>query len=481
MPEYRRSARLQHFRLITVLCLALLLGACSHPTVKKAPSRPSPDADIEDVLRIPQRFEPLTAAAGDSLAIGDACRNQLLDEFYRNFFRPWTSPVPFFDPTESKDFMRREGTSKWSGVNKRRVPKRQLQSILENCALETFPSRNEAAIAVAPGHLRGLPTMLPLYKPSEGAPFDMLSYPQVKLNEPLRVLHRSRDGAWLFVESVYSTGWLETRDVALVDRTLIGTWMHSPHLVIVRDYAAVSDGRGIGNYPSKIGTLLPLLQNGVGWWEARVASVGDGGRAVVRTTRIPMAAAAPFPVPFDQEHVALIGNEMLGQPYGWGEIYGLRDCSALVRDFFLPFGIWLPRTALDQIYSVRQRVELGSLSPAEKEEVIKQKGIPFLSLLFKPGHIMLYAGMDPNGRPLVFQDAWSIRVKDGEGERTKIIGGSVITTLKPGEELGLVPGGSLLERAMMMATLTSRCNGVPRRTPPLRVKESTPSPPLPSP
>jgi hypothetical protein len=462
MPELRITPRLCIFSLITSICLALLLGACSHAP-KQATPRPRPDADIEDVLRIPQKFEPLVSAAGGRLAIEGACRNQLLDEFYRNYFRPWNSPAPFVDPREAKDLMRQEGRARWSGVNKRRVPKRLMQSLLENCALETFPSRNEPAIAVAPAHLRGLPTVLPLYKPSEGAPFDMMSYPQVKLNEPLRVLHRSRDGAWLFVESAYSTGWLETRDVALVDRALIETWTHSSHLVVVKDYAAIADGRGIGNYPAKVGTILPLLSRGEGWAEAWVASAGDGGRAVVRATRIPVTAVAPFPMTFDQASIALVGNELLGQQYGWGEIYGLRDCSALLRDFFLPFGIWLPRTALDQVTSVRHRVELGSLGPAEKEEMIKQKGVPFLTLLYKPGHIMLYAGMDQQGRPLVFQDAWSIRVKEGKGEKTKIIGSSVITTLKPGAELGLVAGQSLLERITQMAILTQRCKDVPPR------------------
>jgi hypothetical protein len=482
-----RRARLYRFRIITVICLAALLEACTTPAAKVKtgvqtsvkPSGPAPggkpgaaalpDAEIADVLRIPQQVDPLAVAAGDRLNIGDACRNQLLEEFYRNFFRPWTSPAPLNDVTETADFMRQEGRSRWSGVNKRRVPKSQLQVIMDNCALDTFPSRNQAAIAVAPAHLRGLPTQLPLYKPSEGAPFDMLSYPQVKLNEPLRVLHRSRDGAWLFVESPYSNGWLETRDVALVDRGLMDTWMHSPHVVMIRDLATVPDGRGIGTYQSKTGTVLPLVRQGDGWWEVRVASAGEGGMAVVRSTRIPEGAAAPFPLPFDQANVTLIGDELLGEPYGWGEIYGLRDCSALLRDFFLPFGIWLPRTASDQIASVRPRVELSMMPAAEKEDLIRKNGVPFLTLLFKPGHIMLYAGLDREGRPLVFQNAWSIKVQDGSGERTKILGGSMITTLKPGEELGLVPGSSLLDRVTVMGTVTGRCKELSRRNRTLRV------------
>jgi hypothetical protein len=478
------GSSLAHRRLLSgigIVCMALLLGACGHTTVKKttavevlvvkkttvveAPvcdsaarvARPAADTDIEDVSRIPQNLAGLAAAAGERLSIGDGCRNQLLDQFERHFFRPWSSSDPLFDYAESRDFMKKEAHENWYGANKRKVPAKQLQELLENCALDSFPSRKETAVAVAPAHLRGLPTQMPLYRHFDDSPFDMISYPQVKLNEPLRVLHASRDGVWLFVETGYSNGWLEARDVAIVDRAFIDSWTQAPHLVIVRDLVPVPDGRGAGTFRSKIGTILPLARAGDGWWEVRVVSAGKEGRAQDGVSRIPGSAAASFPLEFTKENVSLLGDQLLGQPYGWGEIYDLRDCSAMLRDFFLPFGIWLPRTSGDQIASIPGRLELAALAPAKKEQLIKSKALPFLTLLYKPGHIMLYAGMDREGRPLVFHDAWSIRVKDGSGERSQIIGATAITTLEPGKELGLVPGSSLLERVTELATVTNRC------------------------
>ena len=169
--------------------------------------------------------------------------------------------------------------------------------------------------------------------------------------------------------------------------------------------------------------------------------------------------AAPHPLAFNRENVALIGNQLIGQPYGWGEMYGLRDCSAMLRDFFMPFGIWMPRTATDQIASVRQRLNLSGFTPRDKEEAIGRQGLPFLSLFFKPGHVMLYIGTDPEGRPLVFHNVWSIRVKDAAGAGLHYIGRAVITTLEPGKELGLAEGGTLLEQGTALATITDRCAG----------------------
>jgi len=465
-----------------ILWGALFIAGCSHapaqaptaacPVLPKAPAtseavptfRPPRDLDVEDLRRIPQKLSEVIGPSSGTIEIEQSCRSQLVDEFRRRYFHPWTSAVPLFEHAETVSFMKQEANGEWYGVNEREVKRQQLQEILHNCALESFPSRNDTAIAVAPAHLRGLPTPLPLYKPNEGPPFDMLSYPQVKLNEPLRILHASRDGAWLFVETGYTNGWLESRDVALVDRAFISSWMQPPHLVITRDKAPVEDGRGVGTFQTKIGTVLPLARGGNGWWEVRVASAGEGGRVESRVTRVEGQAAAPFPIEFNEKNLGLIGDQLLGQPYGWGELYDLRDCSALLRDFFMPFGIWLPRTSADQIASAPHR-QLGGLPAADKEALIKKEALPFLTLIYKPGHIMLYAGKDPAGRPLLFHDAWSVHLTGGARGRKQIIGFAVVTTMEPGKELGLWPGGSLLEKATELATITERCNHHPKKHP----------------
>jgi len=438
-----------------IVCAALaLLGACAPPIGQRPALR---DQEIDDVVRLPQEIAPYSVAVGAQLAIGEECSAMLLEEFRKRYFAPWTHVAPQYDSAETKELMRKTALGTWHGENRRIMAPKLMQDLLDNCALESFPSRNETAIAAAPAHLRGLPTRLPLFTTPDDYPFDMLQYPNVKLNEPLRVLHASKDGIWLFVENAYSAGWLEARDVALADRNFIDSWMERQQLVIVRDYATVTDSRWVTGHRAKIGTILPLVAAGDGWWEVAVASAGEGRKAVSSLARLPREAAAGCPLAFNRENVALIGNQLLGQPYGWGEMYGLRDCSAMLRDFFLPFGIWLPRTAADQIASVSQHLELHGLSSAEKEETIRREGRPFLTLLYKPGHIMLYVGTDPAGRPLVFHNAWTVRVKDAAGERVHFIGKAVITTLEPGKELGLAEGVTLLEQGTALATITDRC------------------------
>jgi hypothetical protein len=445
--------------ILSAICSILAaLGGCAAPLEKgSSVGRHREITEIDDVILLPQEITTYANVAGERLTIGTGCRNTLLAEFRERFYAPWTHASSRYDLPETKKSMRKVAQAKWYGVNRRPMPAGLLRGILDNCALDKFPSRNEKAISIRPSHLRGLPTHLPLFTAANAYPFDMLQYPQVKANEPLRVLHVSRDGIWLFVETAYSNGWLESRDVAIADQGFIDSWMALPQLVIIRDDATVKVEKSETSYRSEIGTFLPLVEAGEAWWEAEVATVGKGRKAEISLTRISREVAGRFPLPFNRENITLIGNQLAGQPYGWGEMFGLRDCSAMLRDFFQPFGIWLPRTSADQIASVRQRLDLSGKQPWEKEEMIRRQAVPFLSLFYKPGHIMLYIGQDSKGQPLVFHNAWSIQVKDAAAGHSQFIGKAVITTLEPGKEAGLVEGSSLLENITTISTITDRC------------------------
>ena len=77
---------------------------------------------------------------------------------------------------------------------------------------------------------------------------------------------------------------------------------------------------------------------------------------------------------------------MMGQRYGWGGMFGERDCSALTRDLFTPFGLWLPRNSVAQARTGAIS-SLEGMSAKEKEEAILRNGVPFLSLMGMRGHM----------------------------------------------------------------------------------------------
>ena len=92
-----------------------------------------------------------------------------------------------------------------------------------------------------------------------------------------------------------------------------------------------------------------------------------------------------------------------------------------------------------------------------------EKGVPYLSLLWRKGHVMLYIGAS-KGRALIFHNIWGIRIKDLQGhEGRKIIGQAVITGLTPGRELSDMDtaAGSLLDNIAAMNILSADVREAP--------------------
>ena len=166
-----------------------------------------------------------------------------------------------------------------------------------------------------------------------------------------------------------------------------------------------------------------------------VATNKSSGYAVIKHGHVSRDAAAVKPLRLNSLNAVKIANELLGEPYGWGGLYGNRDCSSMTRDFFTPFGIWLPRHSEDQVKEAGYYIDLQGIPPEQKEKIIIEKGIPYLTILWRKGHVMLYIGAQ-NGQALIFNNIWGIKTKDLRGrEGRKIIGQAVITTLRPGSEL----------------------------------------------
>ena len=132
--------------------------------------------------------------------------------------------------------------------------------------------------------------------------------------------------------------------------------------------------------------------------------------------------------------MALLSNRLINQSYGWGGLYNNRDCSSMIRDLFTPFGIWFPRNSKSQ-KNVGKSKNISKLSDKKKESYILNNAIAYKTLLWLPGHIMLYIGKE-NNKPLVFHNIWGLRTID-EMKRL-IIGKAVITTLTPGSEISYI-------------------------------------------
>jgi hypothetical protein len=145
-------------------------------------------------------------------------------------------------------------------------------------------------------------------------------------------------------------------------------------------------------------------------------------------------------LPYTQKNMAYEAFKMLHQPYGWGEMFGARDCSRFTMDLFSTFGILMPRNSKLQ---ARVGISLGQLegkTTKEKQKIL-DRAIPLATTLRLPGHIMLYLGRE-NGKYYVIHNTWGIQKAGWFGPSVKKIGRTVVSDLSLGKS---GPNGSLLD------------------------------------
>lgn len=415
---------------------------------------PGHDYELADIRSIIQDF-----GAVEPFQLGNApdglCAKRLADEYLDNLYAPWFSDNPLLDVSRAVTAMVAFGQRGWYGENLRHVPPVTLAAYLENSELSSFPALRKRAVALVPTAVRELPTDRPLFRSPDGFPFDALQNTLLKTGEPVQVLHRSGDGIWLFIATADCWGWVAARDMVFVDDEFVHRWRSLPRIVVIVDQLPVHGFEGVESHRLVLGTILPLLAEDDTTFTVQLAGRASGDRAITRVVRLPKMSAVRFPLEMTAATVRQMGNQLLGKPYGWGELHQNRDCSALLRDFFIPFGIWLPRGSSNQIHA-GQRVELTKLSDADKEQAIRAFAVPYLTLIYLRGHIMLYVGMK-DGRPIVFHALWGVSVPGDNGVPMKqVVGKAVLTTLTPGNEFRLTYG-TLLHMVRSMRVVSESC------------------------
>jgi hypothetical protein len=279
----------------------------------------------------------------------------------------------------------------------------------------------------------------------------MFQYSSLFLGTPLYASHISVDGLWCFVESPIASGWIPAEDVALADAAFMEQYRNGRYVAIIRDDLPLAVNSGVVGR-THVGAVYPLHKESSRGVQVLAPTRGAQGQAVIATAVFSPDQAKVKPLPLTPAWLARVGNQMMGQPYGWGGLYEWRDCSSTMRDMFAPFGIWLPRNSAAQGRS-GSVTPLAGLDEANKARLIQASGVPFMSLLWMRGHIMLYLGQYRD-ESVVFHNIWGLRVVEEGDDARHVLGRAVVSGLRLGRELpALKDGVTLMDRLGAMVTL----------------------------
>jgi hypothetical protein len=343
------------------------------------------------------------------------------------------------------------------GENLQPLPQAWFDAMLDEANFSEYGKVNRYAITLRFSHLRNFPTHKPLFrdpsKAGEGFPFDYLQNSAVHSNEPLYVSHLSRDGAWAYVFSSYATGWLPSRSIAYICEAETRRWEEAEQVHLLKERIALYDEEGNFLFYGRIGMMLPFVREERNAIVVRAVAPGPSNRPTFVNVYLPKSAVHRSPLPLDKRNLSVVADGIMQSKYGWGGLYEERDCSSTLRDLFAPFGIWLPRNSKQQSHFGRV-VSLENLTAGEKLERIKASGIPFETLLYRKGHILLYVGTY-QGKVMVLHNIWGIKTEKDGREGRVIVGKTVISSLNIGRELeGYDRDNSLLANLESMNIIT---------------------------
>lgn len=372
-------------------------------------------------------------------------------------FSPWHQKACFSDAAKLRSSAEK---LLHHGIGENFLPHESawISEVLRNVQYELLGSLCTSAIMAESADVRFLPVVTPDFgepvKAGEGYPFDRLQESRIPLGTPVRISHWSADRAWAFVEFSHGgAGWVLARTVVPISLLQAEEIEKMPWaLMLEDDYPVLFQNKTFAFY-TRVGASLPVVreEGEVIWVKVPVAHQGV---LQWEDCSVPKHVVSPIPLDFTEKHLRQAVASLLGKPYGWGTYLGNRDCSALVQDFFALFGISLPRNSTDQVRAFGKTISLENLSLSEKQRVIQEQGIPFRTLLFKPGHIGIYAGQW-QGKPLLFHAPWGIPTKLNSTTGRNVIGKSMLTPLDYGTQVPYFDpeAGTLLQRLTAMVIL----------------------------
>ena len=351
-------------------------------------------------------------------------------DYFDKYFKPWNSSKVSYSRSEAM-----WGQSyKYKKVyleNHNLATAEWFDKQINNSNFDAYNLSPKKAITLENVNVRVLPTNSVMFydpkTPGEGFPFDYNQNSALKINTPIIVSHLSKDRAWAFIESGIVGGWVEIKNIAFVDDKFIKEFKTSNYYVTVKEKFPIYEP--IFREYVKVGTIFPKKNN-----YFIIAKKDDNQNAIISYVYLNDDEVEAMPLAFNSANRVRILNQLLDEPYGWAGLLNNRDCSSFTQDFFAPFRKFLHRNSKSQTTNGKL-LDVSQLSLEEKKDYIKKHGVPFSTLVYLKGHIMLYVGVK-NNEPLVVHNIWSVRLKNSSGVKYRhIIGKATITTLEPGKEM----------------------------------------------
>jgi hypothetical protein len=314
------------------------------------------------------------------------------------------------------------------------------------------------AIAVRAAAIRVLPTNQVLYSSYETQGLDRVQATQINLGAPLAVLYATKDYKWYFVVTDETEGWIEVQNIAFcskddlkqfLDKEVSNQKTSKKQNTLIVSISPITDiyaDKEKTKFIEQInmGTELIAVQIQDDLVEIKLPVRDKKGGLEIQRAFVKVSDISVGYLKYTQRNSLTQAFKLLNYLYGWGGQDANQDCSSYIKNVFACFGIKLPRNSAAQIRqsSILKSVKFNKdMSADKRNQTIINQAIAGASLLYFPGHIMLYIGYE-NSQAYIIHSIWGYGAKNKKN-KTFVINRVMVSDMNLGEDS---KRGSLLER-----------------------------------
>jgi hypothetical protein len=341
----------------------------------------------------------------------------------------------------------------YNGYSEQPVGRAYLEEIDKNINYAAFASTVNVRFAMTVNYaeLRALPSYDPLFSSLDTLELDRMQITQLDLASPVAVLYAALDGEWFYAVSEIAEGWLHRDTIAFCRQEVIKDYKKWDRFaVIISPKADIYKNENMTEFFDYVsmGTALPIAGIKGDLAEIRIPKMKPDRTLGFQKAYISLSDISVGYMKYTQRNILQQAFKHLNSPYGWGGMNGEQDCSSFLRQIYACFGIKFPRNSTGQINSAG--IFAGSFEKGEPDYLRSQRivknGTPGITLLYFPGHIMLYVGSE-GVNPYIIHSIWGYGEETEKESKTYLINRVAITSMNIGEAS---KKGSLLQRVTLM-------------------------------
>ena len=284
--------------------------------------------------------------------------------------------------------------------------------------------------------LRAFPSETPIWDDPSDLDFDYQHLVSVRVNEPVVITSKSKDGNYYLAKSVCCSGWIKADSVAICTdkEEWVSAWdIKNEDALIVWGDKVYTEASNFGKNSSELmltmGTVLELAKdinpnelidnrsaynNYVVWVPIRKEDGTYSKKLALISEHHEVSVGY---LPLTKANISKVVFSALGNAYGWGGSLNSDDCSGYMRNVYKCFGMELARNTTWQSSMPMAKIDMKNMPKEEKIKFLDS--LPFGTILYFSGHEMMYLGKR-NEKYYVISAVSSIVIPENPSVRQRI-------------------------------------------------------------